>query len=231
MKRPAQETRVLVVEDHTLFAEALALSLRANGYAVERFALPARGVASACVATALRVGARVAFVDLDLGPHGSGHELVEPLARAGVAVVVVTASPERAEWGACLHEGASAVVWKARPLDVLVDSVRRIDAGLPAMPPQEHQALLAAWRGELAEIAEERIRLGRLTQRERQILSELADGYRVRDIASRDVVSTETVRTQVKSILQKLGVSSQLAAVGFVHRSHRHDPSPDVADT
>ena len=69
-----------------------------------------------------------------------------------------------------------------------------------------------------------RERLARLTPRERVVLDGLADGFRIHDIAAADVVSEATVRTQVKSILSKLEVRSQLAAVLLLHR---HEPEPD----
>jgi DNA-binding NarL/FixJ family response regulator len=62
-----------------------------------------------------------------------------------------------------------------------------------------------------------RRRLELLTPRERQVLGALIEGHNVRDIARSSVVSEATVRTQVKSILGKLEVSSQLAAVGLAH--------------
>ena len=53
--------------------------------------------------------------------------------------------------------------------------------------------------------------------REREVLAQLMRGTTVRDIARDSVVSEATVRTQVKSILAKLKVASQLAAVGLAH--------------
>ena len=50
------------------------------------------------------------------------------------------------------------------------------------------------------------------------MLGHLSSGRRVRDIAQVDVVSEATVRTQVKAILTKLDVGSQIAAVGLAHR-------------
>ena len=50
------------------------------------------------------------------------------------------------------------------------------------------------------------------------------DGSTVREIATTSVVSEATVRTQVKSILGKLEVSSQLAAVGLAHHVGWHHP-------
>ena len=50
------------------------------------------------------------------------------------------------------------------------------------------------------------------------MLAQLVAGRQVRQIAEEGSVSEATVRTQVKSVLSKLGVGSQLAAVSMAHR-------------
>jgi RNA polymerase sigma factor (sigma-70 family) len=57
-----------------------------------------------------------------------------------------------------------------------------------------------------------------LTVREREVLDLLYDGASVAEIAERFGVAQTTVRTQVKSILRKFGVGSQLAAVAAYDR-------------
>ena len=59
----------------------------------------------------------------------------------------------------------------------------------------------------------------RLSARERQVLSALMRGETARDISRQSFVSLPTVRSQIRSILIKLGVSSQLAAVVLAYRS------------
>jgi DNA-binding NarL/FixJ family response regulator len=206
---------VLIVDDHALFAETLAIALRLEGYDVRRPVLH-NGVD--LVALCLRLRPRVALVDLDLGGYGDGTELIEPLTAAGTEVVVVTACTDRAEWGGCVHRGARAVLGKNGPLEAITTTVRRLYLGLPAMPREEREALLAGWRRERELDDAVRDRFARLTHRERQVLGDLAAGRGVHEIATADVVSEATVRTQVKSILAKLEVSSQLAAVGLAHR-------------
>ena len=61
-------------------------------------------------------------------------------------------------------------------------------------------------------------RLDQLTVREREVLAHLMRGRTVREIATVGVVSEATVRTQVKAILAKLDVTSQIAAVGLAHQ-------------
>ena len=213
-------TRVLIIEDHVLFAESLELALSLEGYDVRRLALPEVGGSMATLrSTALRAGARIALLDLDLGRFGDGMSLIAPLARSGTNVVVVTASMDRGRWGACVRQGARKVVPKVRPLQETLSTVRRLHQGLPVMTSSELESLLDAWRRDRMVTDDMRRRLELLTPREKQVLSFLIEGQNVRAIAKRGVVSEATVRTQVKSILSKLEVTSQLAAVGLAHHA------------
>lgn len=211
-------TRVLIIEDHMLFAESLELALSLEGYDVRRLALPEVGGSMATLrSTALRSNARIVLLDLDLGRFGDGMGLISPLARAGANVVVVTASTDRGRWGACVRQGARKILSKGRPLQETLGTVRRLHQGLPVMTSDELERLLDAWRSERMVTEDMRRRLELLTPREKQVLAALIEGHNVREIARTSVVSEATVRTQVKSILGKLEVSSQLAAVGLAH--------------
>ena len=205
-----------------LFAEALAVALRLDGHEVGRQSVDPRDVTGPeLFAACLRYGPEVVLLDLDLGPRFEGADLITPLTAAGVSVVVVTGSPDQAEWGDCLHRGAAAVVSKNAPLDNIRDVVRLLARGLPGMAPARRQQLLDRWRATEGVIDGDSERLARLTPRERAVLDELAEGRRIHEIAVVDHVSEATVRTQVKSILTKLEVSSQLAAVSLLHRHER----------
>jgi DNA-binding NarL/FixJ family response regulator len=59
----------------------------------------------------------------------------------------------------------------------------------------------------------------KLTEREQVVLSELMEGHCAEDIAKAAIVSISTVRSQIKAILNKLGVNSQLAAVAMARRA------------
>lgn len=217
--------RVLIIEDHRLFAESLELTLSLEGYDVRRLALPEDGGSMATLrSSALRANPRTVLLDLDLGRFGDGMALISPLARAGANVVVVTASTDRGRWGACVKQGARKVLSKGGQLQDTLATVRRLHQGLPVMTREELESLLDAWRNERQATDHMRGRLEKLTPRERSVLDNLIDGQSVRDIARASVVAEATVRTQVKSILAKLEVSSQLAAVGLAnHVGWRHN--------
>ncbi|NHC25242.1 response regulator transcription factor [Nocardioides sp. IC4_145] len=221
-----KETRVLIIDDHTLFAESLELALSVEGYDAHRAEERASGTSAAAVlAAAVRMHPRIVLLDLDLGPSGDGARMISPLLAAGAQVVVVTACVDRARWGGCLRHGARQVVSKSRPLNEILSVVRRVSQGLPVIDHAERDRLIRLWfeqRRELEVLAE---RLRSLTNREREVLDHLMQGHTVREIAVTSVVSEATVRTQVKSILAKLEVSSQLAAVGMAHALQWRPPS------
>ena len=216
-RRP-KKTRVVIVEDHVLFAESLEISLGMEGYDVRRVPVPeAGGSAANLVSTITRLRPGIVLLDLDLGSFGDGARLSGPISESGAAVVVVTASIDKGRWGECLAYGARTVLPKTRPLNEILATVRRISNGQRVLDNDEREELLQLWHRRRIQQQELGAKLDKLTQREREVLGHLTLGRTVRDIASLGFVSEATVRTQVKSILAKLDVSSQLAAVGVAH--------------
>jgi len=232
VRPPRPNSRVLIVEDHALFAESLELALNLEGYDARRLPLPTQTRSTGqFLAAAQRLHPRVVLLDLDLGAFGDGVRLIHPLAASGANVVVVTASADRSRWGECLSYGARKTLAKTQPLNEILSVVRRIHQGLPVVEAAEKERLLQQWDEHRREVEDQRRRLDSLTAREREVLARLQEGVTVRDIARLNVVSEATVRTQVKSILAKLGVTSQLAAVGLAHNAGWHPPQDDPVST
>ena len=141
------DLRILIVEDHVLFAESLELALTLEGYDARRVPVPTeeRG-AGALVAAMVRLRPRVVLLDLDLGGFGDGVRLIPMLAKSGANVVVVTASNDRGRWGEAIWQGARKVLPKSRPLNEILAVVRKINHNLPVMSCEEREELLAHWR-------------------------------------------------------------------------------------
>jgi two-component system, NarL family, nitrate/nitrite response regulator NarL len=214
-----RDYRIVVVDDHALFRESLELTLTIEGYDVRTVLVPEddRDDGS-LLARVLRQRPRLVLLDLDLGPWGDGVALVEPLARSGVDVVVLTAVADRSRWGEAARCGARKVLSKAAPLRDCLAVVRRLQQGMAVTTVEERENLIRHFMDERAHAHELRRRISGLTAREAQVLGQLMLGRTVREIAAGWRVSEATVRTQVKSILAKLGVTSQLAAVGLAHK-------------
>ena len=217
LRRRLVGVRVVLVEDHVLFAESLRLTLRAEGADVHFIGVaavsPAEGlgaIAEAC----LRHRPHVVLLDLSLGDDvGDSDDLIAPLAQAGVRVVMLTGTTDHARLGQCVERGATGVVSKAEPLDVVVEQVQRAAHGERVLSAQRRLDLVLESRRERSARERRLAPLESLTEREREVLAELLRGRQVEEISHDLFVAQATVRTHVRAILQKLGVRSQLAAV------------------
>lgn len=221
MPRACRVTRVTIVEDHDLFAEALDVALTLEGHQVHRVSINKHAWPKGNLCEAiLRSRPRVVLLDLQLGAGANGAQVVQPLTAVGIAVVVVTGCTDRARWGEVLAYGARTVLPKSTPLNTILATIRTIDEGRRVLPREDRDRLLAHFHEQQKRAPDREARLESLTMRETEILELLSNGMHVRDIARTSFVSEATVRSQVKSILAKLGVSSQLAAVSLLLRSH-----------
>lgn len=207
--------RVTLVDDHRLLAQALAIALAARGH--EAVLLDPTGDVAAAVAVA---PPDVVVLDLHLGaddPAGGDRLVgaVTPLA----PVLVLTAETDRARWGRCLRSGARAVVSKEADLERVVAAVEAVAAGEEVLDGPERTALLRAAvlaeRDEAARLAPFR----QLTPREQAVLEAVVEGVPALEIAQTASVSEATVRTQIRAVLAKLGVRSQLAAAAAARRA------------
>jgi two-component system nitrate/nitrite response regulator NarL len=218
-------TRITVVDRHELFAEALDVALTLAGHHVHRVSAHEQALpTNRLVAVLQRSRPRVVLLDPRL-EDSDITPVIRPLVQAGVIVVVLTADVDPARWGEWLFLGARTVLSKSSSLNVILAALRTIGERRPVLPREERDRLVEHYYREREEIMAHRDRLASLTRREREVLSHLIHGDTVSDIARADGVSEGTVRTQIKSILGKLGVTSQLAAVGVAYRA-RWRPHP-----
>lgn len=226
MPRGVGLTRVTIVEDHDLFAEALDLAITFQGHAVQRVSAQRPGASVATLLDAVRrQRPQVVLLDLDLGPQIDGTPLVRPLVEDGSAVLILSACDDAGRLGQCLAHGARAVLRKSAGLNSVVGAIRCVACDLPAMPREERARLLASYAEDAKRTRGIRDALATLTRRESEVLGELMEGTPVPEIARSSYVSEATVRSQVKSIRAKLGVSSQLTAVGTARRARWQPPS------
>lgn len=132
--------------------------------------------------------------------------------------VVLTPAPPGPAWGAVLESGAVLVLPAATALDHLVHLLRAVAGGQLGQREEERLEMVAQWRSEVARRETLLARLDSLTPRQREVLDLLHDGMTVSRIASSLHVSEAAVRSQVKAVLRKLQVTSQVAAVAIVEQ-------------
>jgi DNA-binding NarL/FixJ family response regulator len=203
----------LIVDDHGVLADGLAMALQAEGLPAEVHVPRSPESVIEAVRTC---EPHLVLLDLDLGmERGSGVDLVEPLRTLGPRVLVLTGSTDRIVHARCLEAGAVGVASKGDPFDQLLDAIRRAARGEPAMGRRRREELLEELRHDRAARSERLAPFERLTPKEASVLLALAEGRSADEIARSSYVSLPTVRTQIRGILVKLGVGSQLAAVGM----------------
>jgi DNA-binding NarL/FixJ family response regulator len=210
--------RVTVVDDHSLFAETLVISLGAEGFQAQ-CVVPLDDVSPGRLLRSIeQTHPDLVLLDLDLGVGRDGTSLVPALVSSGVTVAVVTGSTAAARQGEALASGAATVIHKSVPFGTIIEIVSRLRAGRSVMRRERRAELLQIHRESMASYREVRERFDQITRREAEVLGLLMAGHQVGEIARTRFVSESTVRTQVKSILAKLQVSSQLTAVGLAHK-------------
>jgi DNA-binding NarL/FixJ family response regulator len=223
--RPASiaTTNVLIVDDHDLVAMSLALCLRSEGLQAQRHAARSRDGILTAVAT-LAPGVVLLDLDLGRGPDGAtidGTTLVAHLCRNGWRVIVLSATTEEPRIGRALSAGALACVPKTAALPVLITTIRRAVQGVEVMRPERRRYFIEQYQRQQEQARAVERRLNRLTERERAVLERLARGQRAQSIAAEFGVTLATTRTQIRAVLQKLGVSSQLEAVALLNEHRR----------
>jgi DNA-binding NarL/FixJ family response regulator len=209
-------TRVLIVEDHALVATGLQLALSARGWEVETTDGP---TAADVIEHGGRFAPEVVLLDIGLGEQvGSGVHLVAPLIQLGAKVVMLTGETRRGVLAACLEAGAAGWIGKNVFLDEVEAALRDVLAGNPLIGCTTREAMIDELRIERAGMRKALTPFEQLTMREREVLAALVDGLSAEEIAEQQFVALTTVRSQIRAVLQKLAVRSQLAAVAYANR-------------
>ncbi|MFE7763150.1 LuxR C-terminal-related transcriptional regulator [Streptomyces sp. NPDC057438] len=237
--------RVLVVDDHRIFAESLAAALAAEPD-VDVSAAGSGPAALRCLDRAAAEGRRfdVLLVDADLGAHvhapgarpaavpvavsdGGEDGLVDGISlvagvRSGqpsVRTVVLAEKDDPRRAALALQAGASGWVAKDCSLSRLLTVIRGVLRDETHLPP----ALLTGVLRELTAARKHRTESERLveslTPREREVLRCMVAGLGRKAVAERLFLSPHTVRTHMQNVLGKLGVHSTLAAVALARRA------------
>lgn len=208
-------TRILLVEDHASFRQALAFLLEAEA----EFAVTAQAGTLAQAREVLKrsEGIEIAVVDLAL-PDGSGVSLIHELSGADVSVLVLSASVDRAELARAVEAGAAGVLHKVAAVNEIVSAVQQLRNGQALLAPDEVIEMLRVASKERQKGREARLAFEKLTPREREVLEALAEGFDSREIAQKLCITVETERTHMVSILNKLGAHSRLQALVLAAR-------------
>ena len=144
---------------------------------------------------------------LDLNMKGmSGLDTLKALRTDGSSanIVILTVSDSPADIEAIVKAGADGYLLKDTEPDELIDLLKKAHSGDIA-----YSSVVANY---LSDAASREDIFDQLTEREMQILQEVAKGYRNKQIADHLFISESTVKVHMKSLLKKLQVASRTAA-------------------
>jgi NarL family two-component system response regulator LiaR len=197
----------MLVDRHRMFTQALQGLLAAEP-GIEP--VGSAGSVGEALELADRVRPDVVLMDIDM-PGQSGIEGTRELGRRRpeVAVIIVTSNADPQLLAEALRAGARGAVLKTRAVEELIALIRLAPSLAPSLSPSLGRSTAASPTAVRAAT----VRGPLLTDREMEVLRELAGGRSTEQIADSLFISVLTVRSHVKSILAKLGVHSKLEAV------------------
>ncbi len=133
-------------------------------------------------------------------------------------LIVTTFDPDEYIYKA-LRAGASGFMLKDTPPADLITAVRVVAEGGALLSPPITRRLIGRFAKDLAIDADLSSRLGRLTDREKEVLVAIARGLNNHEISESLFISAATVKTHVSSILSKLDIRDRAQAVVFAYES------------
>ncbi|MFD7610274.1 response regulator [Streptomyces sp. NPDC059828] len=208
--------RVMVVDDHPMWRDAVARDLAAAGCDV--VATAADGPQA--VRRARAVSPDVLVLDLNL-PGMPGVQVCKEVVAANPAlrVLVLSASGEHADVLEAVKSGATGYLLKSASTDELIDAVRRTSVGDPVFTPGLAGLVLGEYRRLAAEPAPlagtDEPKAPQLTERETEVLRLVAKGLSYKQIAERLVISHRTVQNHVQNTLGKLQLHNRVELVRY----------------
>jgi DNA-binding NarL/FixJ family response regulator len=210
--------KVMVVDDHPMWRDAVARDLAEAGFDVVATA----GDGEQAVRRAKAAAPHVLVLDLNL-PVKPGVQVCKELVghNPALRVLVLSASGEHADVLEAVKSGATGYLVKSASTDELLDAVRRTAAGDPVFTPGLAGLVLGEYRRLASDPAPAQgtgsadADAPRLTDRETEVLRLVAKGLSYKQIAERLVISHRTVQNHVQNTLGKLQLHNRVELVRY----------------
>ncbi len=213
MRCPVNQTenakiRVLIADDHTLFRDGLR-ALLSSAPDTELAGEAATGQEAIALAASLQPD--LIIMDLQM-PVVNGIEATRRIVNASphINVLVVTMFDDDRSVFTSMRAGARGYILKGASHTEMLRAIRAVGSGEAIFSPAIAVRMMdyfANMRPQASQVFPE------LTDREREILKLIAEGYRSAEIAARLVLSPKTVRNHITNILSKLQVADRTEAI------------------
>jgi two-component system, NarL family, nitrate/nitrite response regulator NarL len=216
MSKAKQAIRILVADDHAIFRDGLRKLLEASDDA-QIVGEAANGVE--CTKMLAKLKPDILLLDLRM-PEKDGLAVLEELNFDSMTtrVIVLTAAEDDRDVVRAMRLGARGVVLKQSASDLLLKSIHKVYDGEIWLDNRMTAEVIDAFK-KSAEAGQRREK-PLLSEREKEIVQLVAQGFRNREIGEKLFISEQTVKNHLHNIFDKLGVSDrlELALYAIHHR-------------
>src|SRR5262245_29879233 len=220
--------RIVVADDHPIFRDGLCRLLALE----EDFEVVAQASDGREVLEVLQqLEPDILLLDLKMpGLDGLGTLQRLQQARNKTRVIVLTASDDKNEFVQAMKLGTSGIVLKQTATELLINSIRKVHAGEIWLDSHTTAAVIRQFVAAEEPISappppppmpRERER-SPLSQREREIVALVAQGFKNKEMAEKMFISEQTVKNHLHNIFDKLGVSDRLELALYAIHNNLH---------
>jgi two-component system, NarL family, nitrate/nitrite response regulator NarL len=222
--------RIVVADDHPIFRDGLCKLLALE----DDFEVVAQAQDGRQVLEILQqMEPDILLLDLKMpGLDGLGTLQRLQAARNKTRVIVLTASDDKNEFVQAMKLGTSGIVLKQTATELLIKSIRKVHAGEIWLDSHTTAAVIRQFVQEDQQPApppppvqsqpqRERER-SPLSQREREIVALVAQGFKNKEMAEKMFISEQTVKNHLHNIFDKLGVSDRLELALYAIHNNLH---------
>lgn len=214
--------RVMLVDDHPMWIDALSEDLTEVGFEIVAVAKNGKE----CLARARATRPEIVVMDLQI-PDPDGATCIEILLGEfpDMHVLVMSASGERDDVLRAMKAGAKGYLVKSASKEELIDGVRRTAVGDAVFTPGLAGLVLGEFR-RMVNVARSHNEEGPvLTSREVEVLRRVAKGLAYKEIADELFVSHRTVQNHVQNVLRKLQLHNRVELTLYAIDKGLHDPN------
>jgi len=224
---PKAKIRIVVADDHPIFRDGLCRLLALE----EDFEVVAQASDGRQVLDVLQqLEPDILLLDLKM-PGLDGLATLQRLqaARNKTRVIVLTASDDKNEFVQAMKLGTSGIVLKQTATELLIKSIRKVHAGEIWLDSHTTAAVIRQFVAndeapapqQIAPAGRDRER-SPLSQREREIVALVAQGFKNKEMAEKMFISEQTVKNHLHNIFDKLGVSDRLELALYAIHNNLH---------
>jgi DNA-binding NarL/FixJ family response regulator len=212
--------RILISDDHPIVRDGLRKLL---GLEDDFEVVGEAGDGEATVLLVEKLDPDVLLLDLRM-PGVDGFGALQRLRKLNrrTRVIILTASEDKNEFVQAMKLGCSGIVLKQTAADLIIKSIRRVHAGEIWLDSNTTAAVMQQFSSPLDAASQAGMRArdrSPLSNREREIVALVAQGYKNKEMAEKMFISEQTVKNHLHNIFDKLGVSDRLElALYAIHK-------------